>query len=81
MKTKNPYQKDKPNLFQSSNSAFKDDDPDKSFSSYANLAPDNLKIMKIFGQLSQPFEEIEKLIADNIEELKEKEKEKLKAEI
>jgi hypothetical protein len=63
-KTKKPYKKEKPNLFQLYNSAFKDIDPGKPFSSYRNTGHDNLKIMKIFGRLAQPFEELEKLMDD-----------------
>jgi hypothetical protein len=70
LKTKNPYQKNKPDLLQSFNSAFKDKDPGKSLSSYENLVPDNLKIMKIYGRLAQPFEELEKLMDDYNEKSK-----------
>jgi hypothetical protein len=62
LKTKKQYQKSKPNLFQSFNSAIKDNDQGKSFPSYVNSGSDNLKIMKIFGRLAQPFEELEKLM-------------------
>ena len=70
LKTKNPYHKNKPILFQSFNSAFKDNDLGKSFSSYVNFGPDKLKIMQIFGQLAQPFEELEKLMDDHDEKSK-----------
>jgi hypothetical protein len=70
LKTKNPHQKNKPNMRQYFNSALKDNDTGKSLSSYENLVPDNLKIMKIFGRLAQPFEELEKLIEDDDEKSK-----------
>ena len=52
LKTKGSNHKNKPVLFQSNDSAFKDIDPGKSFSSYENFGPDKLKIMKIYGQLA-----------------------------
>ena len=70
LKTKNPYHKNKPILFQSFDSEFKDNDLGKSFSSYVNFGPDKQKIMKIFGQLAQPFEELEKLMDDYDEKSK-----------
>ena len=65
LKTKDSNYKKKPVLFQSFDSAFKDNGPGKSFSSYGNFGPDEQKIIKIFGQLAQPFEELEKLIDDD----------------
>jgi hypothetical protein len=62
LKTKGSNHKNKPVLFQSIDSAFKDIDIGKSFSSYEDFGPDKQKIIKIFGQLAQPFEELEKLM-------------------
>jgi hypothetical protein len=64
LKTKNPIYKNKFIQFQSNHTLIKNDIFDELFSEYIKLEPDEneLKTMKIFGQLYQPFEELEKLL-------------------
>ena len=68
-KTKDPHKK-KPILSPSFNSAFKDINPGKSPFSHETFGPDKIKTIKIYGQLAQPFEELEKLMDDYDEKSK-----------
>jgi hypothetical protein len=82
-KTKPDFYKSKFNHFGPRSSTEKDDKLEEVFYKYFNIGHDydtQPKIWKVFGQLSHPFEELEKQIDDNMEELKEKEKESLRDE-
>lgn len=67
--SKNPYYKDQFKQFQSHSVKKENTIRDELFSTYFNFKPDDdiLKVMKIFGQFEQPFEELEKLIDEDNE--------------
>ena len=72
LKTKDPIYKNKFKQFRSFQSPIKNDIFDKLYSEYYNSEPNELKTMKIFGQLIQPFEELEKFFDHHDERLKAK---------
>jgi len=65
----NPFYKDKFKQFQSHSVKKENNILDELFSRYFNLKPDEdiLKVMKIFGQFEQPFEDLEKLVNEDDE--------------
>lgn len=83
-KTKLGFYKDKSNRFEPHSSTTKDDTLREVFYKYCNFEYGydvQPKIWKISGKLSQSFEELEKLMADNMEKLRNEDTEKLKADI